>query len=98
MRSTFMSPLSRRRARWLAAVPVATLLATAAGVEAGEAAAPDATVSAPAQARDAAGFIDRLGERALAAVAGGADPARRVGTVAELLEEAADLDLIGQVG
>ena len=34
MRSMFMSPLSRRRARWLAAVPVAALLATAAGVDA----------------------------------------------------------------
>ena len=68
-----------------------------AGVGAVEAAAPEATVSAPVQARDAAGFIDRLGERALAAVAGGADPAQRVGTVAELLEEAADLDLIARL-
>jgi phospholipid transport system substrate-binding protein len=97
MRSTFMSLLSRRRARWLVAVPVAALLATAAGVDAVEAAAPDAAVSAPVQTQDAAGFIDRLGERALAAVAGGADPAQRVGTVAELLEEAADLDLIARL-
>ena len=92
-----MSPLFRRHARWLAVVPVVALLVTAADADAVEAAAPKRSHPARVQGQDAAGFINRLGERALVAVSGGGDPAQREGGVAALLEQAADLDLIARL-
>ena len=89
--------MSQVRARWLAAVPVVAVLVTAVGAGALEAAAPNATVMAPVRTQDAAGFIDHLGERALAAVTAGGDPAQRVSSAAALLEQAADLDLIARL-
>jgi phospholipid transport system substrate-binding protein len=47
--------------------------------------------------RDAEGFVSALGERALAALGEGGDEGQRLRSIAGLLEQAVDLDLVGRL-